>query len=119
VHGTLDEQLEDGRTDVTAPATGVAASTATATTGAAAETGAEARAETGTEAETRAEARTAEAAAERTVMAYGLFADMIAELTSSPAPLLVQGPTIAGAEAETEAAWAEGWIGGCEWGVHI
>jgi hypothetical protein len=105
VHRALGEQLEDRGTDITAPATAAAAS-------------ASARTDPGAEAEAGAETGTTETAAERAVMACGLFADVIAELTAGAAPLIMQGPTIAGAEAETEAAGAEGGIGGCEWGVH-
>jgi hypothetical protein len=111
VHGPLDEQLEDCRTHVTAPAASSAAPAAA--TGAAA----------GTETEAgSAEAGSAEAAAGTEASEAGLttvLTHMVAEVASGLTALLVNSPTIDGAEAESAGGgWSEGAFWGCEWGVH-
>jgi hypothetical protein len=137
VHRAFDEQRQDGGTNIAAPA---AATAATAATWAAA---AAASAETGTAEAGATEARAAEAgstktgstnataeagteAVERTFVAAGVLADRIAEFVAEGAsampPLLVQGATVDGSEAEAETAGVglalEGAVGGCQWGVH-
>jgi hypothetical protein len=108
VHGTVGEQSQDGRADVTALASPAAATTATRATEAEAPW---------IEAEAPAAWAESEpalkAGSERAVATGAVLTEMFAELATGVPPLLVQCTALLRVEPEAESAGL--W---CEWVVH-
>jgi hypothetical protein len=121
VHRPLGQQHQDGRSYVATPAAAAAATapSAASATGSEAETGAETGAEARTE--TRAEARTEPwAEAQRAVVLGGLVAEVLEEFPPGMALGAMQGATLCGTGAESEAGPAGEWLfWGSEWVAHV
>jgi hypothetical protein len=100
VHRPFGEQLEDGRTDIAAPA---ATTTAPVTAAATRTTGPEAEAATA-RVESEFEAATAGAEAGAAVVVTDVIAKVFAKLAPRLPTLLMQGATVEAAEAEAETA---------------
>jgi hypothetical protein len=101
VHGPFGEQLEDGGTDIAAPAatTAAAAATMTPSTGTARSegAGAEARAEARSETETRTESRSESETALAAVIPH-LVAELFAHLPTGCTAFVVSSAPVGGAD---------------------
>jgi hypothetical protein len=107
MHRPFGEQFEDGGAHVAAPAPAAPAA-ASAAPGSEAE--AAARIESELESAARPEAEVGLKSGAEGVVGGPVLAKVLAELASSLSPLLMEGASVTGSEAEATGRWCE-WVG--------
>jgi hypothetical protein len=108
MHRPFSEQFEDGGAHVAAPAPPAPAAASAAPTGSEAE--AAAGIESELESAARPEAEVGLKSGAEGVVGGPVLAKVLAELASSLSPLLMEGASVTGSEAEATGRWCE-WVG--------